>query len=204
MRVLLPAILVWGVLGFLSRPAAAFIVEYDYVGMPFEESNGPPSVTNLSGDFLIDSSKLSLPTTLDDDISGLIKSFSFTDGNQTLTKSNAPFFTFKATFDDSGQLTGPWDIEIGDQLSGPGMSIVLLRSNVCNDTSLGPHSYVATIECGPDVDNRGRWSGPNALGAPPPVPEPPSFTLLAAGIGLFGLAWRIGAPECRRRQSPLL
>ena len=64
MRVVYAAVLVCGLIGLLSRPAAALIVEYDYVGMPFAVPSGPvpPSMTNLSENFRIDFSALFPPT----------------------------------------------------------------------------------------------------------------------------------------------
>ncbi|HEY1299075.1 MAG TPA: hypothetical protein VGF07_01170 [Stellaceae bacterium] len=204
MRVLCLVVAACGLVGLLSWPAAASIVEYDYTGQPFAVGSGqPPSVTHLSGNFRIDFSALFPPTTPDDNITSLVKSFSFTDGNQTLTNLNTPNFTFEATFNSTGKLIGPWDIEIGDTSNGPGMSIFALSADQCNDTTRGANGYFATIQCFPGVDNRGTWTGPISLGAPPPVPEPPSFALLAGGIVLFGLGRGCAAPLRKWRLSAL-
>jgi hypothetical protein len=205
MRLLYPAVLVCGLIGLLSRPAAALIVEYDYVGMPFAVPSGPvpPSVTNLSGNFRIDFSALFPPTSPDDDITSLVKSFSFTDGNQTLTNLNTTNFMFEATFNSTGHLVAPWEITIGDIMNGPGLQTFSLTPDQCRDMTWGANGYQATIECFTGVDNKGTWTGPITVPPPPPVPEPPSVALLAGSIGLFGLAWGCAAPVRGRRRSSL-
>ncbi|HEU0155981.1 MAG TPA: PEP-CTERM sorting domain-containing protein [Stellaceae bacterium] len=180
-----------------ARPAAAVLVEYDYVGMPFAVTTGPvpPSVTNLSGDFQIDAALLPLPTPSLDDITSLVSSFSFTDGNQTLTNLNTSNFSFEVTLDSAGHLVSPWEIDIGNIMSGPGLQTVSLTPDECDDMTWGANGYQATIQCFPGVDNKGTWSGPNQVLPPPPVPEPSSLLLLAAA----GLA-AIGAAGTARRR----
>ncbi len=115
-------VLASGLLWLSSQPVAAGIVQYNYVGMPFAVTSGSPpsSVTNISGDFQFNQALVPLPTSAPDDITSLITAFSFTDGNQTLTKLNTSSFSFQVTLDSSGALVSPWEINIGDLSSGPG------------------------------------------------------------------------------------
>jgi hypothetical protein len=92
-------VLACGFLGLFSVPATAGIVQYNYVGMPFVVSTGSPpsSVTNISGDFQFNQVLVPTPTPALDNITSLITAFSFTDGNQTLTKLNTSSFSFQVT-----------------------------------------------------------------------------------------------------------
>ena len=186
----------------LARPAAAVTVEYDYVGMPFAVPSGPvpPSVTNLSGEFRVNAALIPLPTSSLDDITSLVSSFSFTDGNQTLTNRNTQSFSFEITLDSAGHLVSPWEIDIGNIMSGPGLQTVSLTPDECDDMTWGANGYQATIQCFTGVDNKGTWSGPNEALPPPPVPEPSSLPLLAAAglaaIGAAGAARRRLIPGC--------
>jgi hypothetical protein len=192
-------VLASGVLWLFSQPATAGIVQYNYVGMPFAVTSGSPpsSVTNISGDFRFNQVLVPTPTAAPDDISSLITAFSFTDGNQTLTKLNTSSFSFQITLDSSGALVSPWEITIGDISGGPGLQTVSLTPSQCQDNTTGANGYQATIQCFSGVDNAGTWTGPiPVVGAPAPVPEPPSVALLAGSIGLLGLGW---ARAVRRR-----
>ena len=113
-------VLACGLLWLSSQPVAAGIVQYNYVGMPFAVTSGSPpsSVTNISGDFQFNQALVPLPTSAPDDITSLITAFSFTDGNQTLTKLNTSSFSFQITLDSSGALVGPWEIDIGNLSAG--------------------------------------------------------------------------------------
>jgi hypothetical protein len=199
MRFRSPLVLALGSLGLFNLPAAAGIVQYKYVGMPFAVTTGapPPSVTNITGDFQFNQVLVPTPTPTLDDITSLITSFSFTDGNQTLTKLNTPSFSFQITLDSAGALVSPWEITIGDLANGPGLQTFSLTPSQCGDNSRGVNRYTATIQCFSGVDNAGMWTGPTpVVGAPAPVAEPPSVALLAGSIGLLGLGW---ARSFRRR-----
>lgn len=192
-------VLACGLLGLFNLPAAAGIVQYDYVGMPFAVTSGSPpsSVTNISGDFQFNQVLVPTPTPALDDISSLITSFSFTDGFQTLTKLNTSSYSFLITLDSSGALVSPWEITIGDINNGPGLQTFSLTPSQCGDNSRGANGYTATIQCFTGVDNAGAWTGPiPVVGSPAPVPEPPSIALIAGSIGLLGLGW---AHTVRRR-----
>jgi hypothetical protein len=91
-------VLASGLLWLSSQPVAAGIAQYNYVGMPFAVTSGspPPSVTNISGDFQFNQALVPTPTPAPDDITSLITAFSFTDGNQTLTKLNTPPSRFRS------------------------------------------------------------------------------------------------------------
>jgi hypothetical protein len=184
------AVLVCGLLGLFNRPAAAGIVQYNYVGVPFAVTTGmpPSSVTNISGDFRFNQVLVPTPTTALDDITSLVTSFSFTDGNQALTNLNTSSFSFQITLDSSGALVSPWQITIGDINNGPGLQTFSLTPSQCGDNSRGANGYTATIQCFTGVDNAGTWTGPNRV-VGSPVPEPPSLALLAGGISLLGFGW---------------
>ncbi len=193
-------VLACGLLWLSSQPVAAGIVQYNYVGMPFAVTSGSPpsSVINISGDFQFNQALVPLPTSAPDDITSLITAFSFTDGNQTLTKLNTSSFSFQITLDSSGALVGPWEIDIGNLSSGPGLQTFSLTPSQCGDNTTGANGYMATIQCFSGVDNAGAWTGPKpVLGSPAPVPEPPSVAMLAGSIGLLGLGW---GRTVRRRQ----
>src|SRR5262245_50274523 len=85
-----------GFLGLLCRPVMAAPVQYNYTGMPFAvQSGAPSSVTHLSGWFRVDDGLVPRPTpSAPFNITGLVTAFSFTDGNQTLTKVSTPSFSF--------------------------------------------------------------------------------------------------------------
>jgi hypothetical protein len=185
-------VLACGFLGLFSVPATAGIVQYNYVGMPFVVSTGTPpsSVTNISGDFQFNQALVPLPTSTPDNITSLITAFSFTDGNQTLTKLNTSSFSFRVTLDSSGALVSPWEIDIGNLSNGPGLQTDSITPSQCADFTRGASGYTDTIQCFSGVDNAGAWTGPKpVLGAPAPVPEPSSVALLAGSIGLLGLGW---------------
>jgi hypothetical protein len=186
-------VLASGLLWLSSQPVAAGIVQYNYVGMPFAVTSGssPSSVTNISGDFQFNQVLVPTPTSALDNITSLITAFSFTDGNQTLTKLNTSSFSFQVTLDSSGALVSPWEIVIGDLSSGPGLQTFSLTPSQCGDNTTGA-GYMATIQCFTGVDNAGAWTGPK------PVPEPPSVAMLAGSIALLGLGW---GRTVRRRQS---
>jgi hypothetical protein len=194
-------VLACGLLWLSIRPTNAGIVQYNYVGVPFAVTTGSPpsSVTNISGDFQFNQVLVPTPTTALDDITSFVTSFSFTDGNQTLANLNTSSFSFQITLDSSGALVSPWEITIGDINNGPGLQTFSLTPSQCGDNSRGANGYTATIQCFSGVDNAGAWTGPKpVLGAPTPVPEPPSVAMLAGSIGLLGLGW---GRTVRRRQS---
>ena len=130
-------VLAFGLLWLSSQPVAAGIVQYNYVGMPFAVTSGSPpsSVTNISGDFQFNQALVPLPTSAPDDITSLITAFWFTDGNQTLTKLNTSSFSFQVTLDSSGALVSPWEINIGDLSSGPGLQTFSLTPSQCGDNT---------------------------------------------------------------------
>jgi PEP-CTERM motif len=187
-------VLACGLLGLFNLPAAAGIVQYNYVGVPFAVTTGSPpsSVTHISGDFQFNQALVPVPTSALDDISSLITSFSFTDGNQTLTKLNTSSFSFQITLDSSGALVSPWQITIGDLNNGPGLQTFSLTPDQCADNSRGANGYTATIQCFTGVDNAGTWTGPISV----PVPEPSSIVLIAGSIGLLGLGWAGAVRRC--------
>ncbi|MGE0260540.1 MAG: hypothetical protein AB7T18_17485 [Alphaproteobacteria bacterium] len=131
------------------------------------------------------------------DVTSAVATFSFTDGNQTLTNSNTAAFSFTISLDSSKALVGPWQINIGDTLNGPGLQTFSLTPSQCADTTRGPNGYFATIRCFSGVDNAGTWTGPFAVvGSPAPVPEPSSLGLLTGALGMLGLG---GGAVVRRR-----
>jgi hypothetical protein len=189
-------VLACGLLCLSIRPTNAGIVQYNYVGVPFAVTTGSPpsSVTNISGHFQFNQVLVPTPTPAPDDITSLVTSFSFTDGNQTLTNLNTSSFSFEITLDSSGALVSLWEITIGDLTNGPGLQTFSISPSQCGDNTSGANGangYTATIQCFTGVDNAGAWTGPK------PVPEPPSVAVLAGSIALLGLGW--GRRVCRRQ-----
>lgn len=181
------AILAGCVLACSIHPAGAAIVRYAYSGNPFAvQSGAPPSVTNLSGNFAVNQFLLPSAPFSNDNITGAVTSFSFTDGNQTLTNLNSSG-SFTISLDGAGALIGPWNISIGDTVNGPGLLTVSLTPSQCQDTTRGPsgNGYFATIQCFSGVDNAGTWSGPFAV-VGSAVPEPSSLALLTGALGVLG------------------
>lgn len=170
----------------LAAPRAeAATVTYSYTGQSFAVTSGPvpPSVTNLSGSFSVVQGSLFPPTT-SADITALVTDFSFTDGNQTLTKQNTASYSFIVSLDAGGQLIGPWEITIGYPSSGIGFLTSVIDADQCQDVTRGAGDYLATIQCFSGVNNAGRWTGPTEDNTPVPVAPALSFfapALLALG-----------------------
>ena len=182
------------------HPAVGATVQYNYVGNRFDlQSGGPPppsSVINLSGNFIVNQSLLlSVPFSFDD-ITSAITAFSFTDGFQTVSNSSTSVFSFTISLDSSGALTGPWLLELGDTVTGPGFLSFSYPTGACGDTTRGAYGYFATIQCSTGVDTAGTWSGSFVVGSPSPVSEPPSLVLLTGALGLLGFG---GSIAVRRR-----
>lgn len=192
MRSLALALFAGGLAASLSQPADAGIVQYSYVGMPFAvQSGAPPSVTHMSGFFDINSVLVPTPTpSTNYNITGAVTAFSFTDGNQTLTKKNTSSYSFLVTLDGSGTMIEPWSVTIGDASIGPGFSIFASTPSMCSDTTRGADGYFATIQCFTGVNNAGTWTGPTPV-VGTPVPIAPSLAFFVpALVGLTAVARR--------------
>lgn len=192
MRSLALALFAGGLVASLSQPAHATIVQYNYVGMPFAvQSGAPPSVTHMSGFFDINSFLVPTPTPFTNyNITSAVTAFSFTDGNQTLTKENTSSYTFLVTLDSAGDMIEPWSISIGNTSSGPGFIIFASTPSMCQDTTRGADGYFATIQCFSSVNNAGTWTGPSTS-ITSSVPIAPSLAFFVpALVGLGAIARR--------------
>ena len=146
------AILAGCVLAWSVDPAAAALIRYVYSGNPFAvQSGAPPSVTNLSGNFTVNEFLLPSAPFSGEDITSAVATFSFTDGNQTLTNLNSSG-SFTISLDSSGALVGPWEIDISDPQSE--LETFSFSGSMCGDNTRGP-GYTATIQCFSGVNNAG-------------------------------------------------
>ena len=190
------AILAGCALAWSVHPASAAIIRYVYSGSPFAVTSGnpPPSVTHISGNFTVNEFLLPSAPFSSENITSAVATFSFTDGNQTLTNLNSSG-SFTISLDGSNALIGPWEIDIGDLSSGPGLQTFSFSGSQCGDNTRGANGYTATIQCFSGVDNAGTWTGPlRVVGAP--VPEPSSLVLLTGALGVLGFG---GGAAVRRR-----
>lgn len=114
------------------------------------------------------------------------KSFSFTDGVNTIT--DTPDITdleFLFSTDGSGNITG-WDVYV-ETSDAEMLTVNTPNYKVDTDSYNGADYYVYSS---------GSWSESQT---PSPTPEPASLALMSAGVlAMFGLAWR----ERRARQLP--
>jgi len=140
------AILAVGVLACSMRPAVGAIVRYDYVGNSFAVTSGnpPPSVSHLSGNFTVNQFLLPSAPFSGENITSAVATFSFTDGNQTLTNLNSSG-SFTISLDGSRTLIGPWEIDLGDLQNGPGLQTFSFSGSQCGDNTRGANGYTATI-----------------------------------------------------------
>ena len=167
--------------GLLVAPTAshAELFTYDYVGNNFVIASAPYTTNdNLSGWFTVDlTSNLSLPET---DIIAILDSFSFSDGQQTITDTNVDSIVgFDIETDASGAIT-QWFISLIDDAPGA-IDNSILTSNL--GFNVADSGTLATGGVGLN------FSTPGAF-ALKEIPEPSSFALFALALGGLGFVMR--------------
>jgi hypothetical protein len=162
----------------LSSLAARADVVYDYTGADFTSVTGPYTTSDsVTGSFTVASP-------LEDNLNLLIitpVSFSFSDGQQTLTNANAAS-EFHISTDAAGDVTG-WIISI--ELNHGGGAAILSTSGAgygSQDEGESPTSSGFSYTAG---------SFTEVPATPSPVPEPQSWALMLTGLALL-LALRFG------------
>ncbi len=158
--------------------AARADTTYTYTGNDFTTVEGPYTTSDsVSGSFTVASP-------LGDNLSNfgfLPTSFSFTDGVQTLTNSDASLGSFFYVWTGgSGNVTS-WNFGIpGPDLSG-GIFTAATPSHYRTDSGGFSDSGM-----GVNFYNPGTWSVQSSV-----TPEPGSWMLLGTGmLGLLGLGWK--------------
>jgi hypothetical protein len=116
-------------------------------------------------------------------------SYSFSDGRSTYTNLDAVLSTansFEISTDAAGSITG-WFI--GIQRFGTGNLWTVTTGPVYDYGAVEPNWFSPTTQRDNAIvyNNPGAWTSVTA-----PVPEPASYAMLLAGLGLFGAASRRG------------
>jgi hypothetical protein len=189
-----------------AAPSRASTTTYTYTGPDFNDIEGhallgfPPYSMSMSvtGSFTVAAPLISLS---DQDITASILSFSFFDGIQTITSSNATSFGFSVSTDAFGNLTA-WTIgvHIGD-LAATGdeeqdIGTLFIPQALAVDQGdialcVGP---VVNGSCAPIAADVGRaqFNDPSQIpGVWTETPLPAALPLFATGLGGLGLfGWR--------------
>ena len=108
--------------GVFDSPCGRRYRSIQYSGNPFAVTSGNSTTLRHPSQRQLHGKSILLPSApfSGDNITSAVTTFSFTDGNQTLTNLNSSGFSFTISLDGSGALIGPWEIDIGDLQNGPG------------------------------------------------------------------------------------
>ena len=181
----------------LSIAAARADVTYTYTGNDFTTFSSPTTYT--TSDSVTGS--ITLTSALADNISSFINqpaasivSFSFSDGQQTITNANATLSQFDFETNSSGDITY-WQLVVGigsvfeDSIgtsNAPGIAVV----------DQGVMDY--DNDAADNFNDPGTWTTGSAS---TPVPEPGSLVLLGTGLAALAASFRAWGAMRRRQAS---